>query len=60
MAFLPTHLFALICPMSILVANYKGQDPCQLIFPVSSLYSVTYTHVTGMWQSTPFSHVPNL
>lgn len=56
----PTHLFALLCPISILAANYKGQDPCHLIFPLTSLYSVTYRCVTDKWQSASFNHVPNL
>lgn len=60
MDFTPTHLFTLICPMSILAENYKGQEPCNLIFPLISLYSVNCRHVTDEWQSTSFNHVPNL
>lgn len=60
MDFAPTHLFALICPMSVLPANYDGQDPSHLIFPLINLYSVNCRHVTDKWQSTSFNHVPNL
>lgn len=60
MDFAPTHLFALICPISILAANYKGQDTCHLILPLTSLYSASCRHVTDKWQSTSFNHVPNL